>query len=113
MSNIVLQPQSDLYNENNNDNIEDPGDIVNEIDLRKVKDAADLQMQKNKQRRSDLNYRLSKQIDLNGSEQSSPLQGENKDNQEQMHFTNRGNIHENLSHYRKSLLPESTSGANR
>jgi hypothetical protein len=33
MSNIVAQPLSDLYN-NNNDHVEDPGEIVHEVDLR-------------------------------------------------------------------------------
>ena len=41
MSNIVVQPVSDLYNKNN-DHVEDPGELAHEIDLRSVKNAADL-----------------------------------------------------------------------
>lgn len=118
MSHIVAQPQSDNDPRKITDNVEEPDssfkisqqDQLNwqqEIDHRKVKDAADLQMMKNQKRRSDLNLRLSKQIQLSGSE-SSPMHGDNAEILQNTN-TNRANIHENLSSYRKSLLPEKNS----
>ena len=63
-------------------------------------------MLKNQKRRSDLNYRLSKQIDQTGARDLSPSKRESVLDGLHNTYTNRDNIHENLSAYRKNLLPE-------
>lgn len=51
---------------------EEEGRREREIEFRKVRDTADLQMLKNQKRRSDINMRLSKQIDKSPKEYASP-----------------------------------------